>query len=196
MQEPFLEHPWGSKQPVAYKAGPHVHLKAGIQTAPAQFFFKVCCDSRTGVFPTPLWAFPTPAREAAKEGRDWREAMSGNSHNPERGPGLAQPSEKWWPHLGSCLGLGMGCREMPSSPASSISLLRLQQLPPPQAPHNCFPMLLMEARLLMPKPWVGGGWVRTDQGSQGRKLAQRPPNFSTPSVRMGKGRGLDTTQEF
>ena len=69
--------------------------------------------------------------------------------------------------------------------------LRFLQAPsppsPPQAPHNCFPMLLMEARLMMPKPWVGGGWVRADQGSQGRKEhAPETPHYSSPTTRTEK----------
>lgn len=69
--------------------------------------------------------------------------------------------------------------------------LRFLQAPsppsPPQAPHNCFPMLLMEARLMMPKPWVGGGWVRADQGSQGRKEhAPETPYYSPSTTRTGK----------
>lgn len=39
--------------------------------------------------------------------------------------------------------------------------------------------------MLMPKPWVGGGWVRADQGSQG-STSQRPPNFSPPTLKIGK----------
>lgn len=71
--------------------------------------------------------------------------------------------------------------------------LRFLQAPslssPPQAPHNCFPMLLMEARLMMPKPWVGGGWVRADQGSQGRKEhAPETPYYSPPTTGQGRGR--------
>ena len=40
---------------------------------------------------------------------------------------------------------------------------------------------------MMPKPWVGGGWVRADQGSQGRKEhAPETPHYSSPTTRTEK----------
>lgn len=90
--------------------------------------------------------------------------------------------------------LGLGAGRRPSPPLHRP--LRLQQSPsppsPPQAPRNCFPMLLM-----MPKPWVGGGWVRADQGSQGRKAAQARDSLIQPSYRKdGEGGGSDPPREY
>lgn len=77
---------------------------------------------------------------------------------------------------------------MPQSsfPSASKAPAGPRPSPPPQAPRNCFPMLLMDARLLMPKPWVGGWWVRVDQG---RKAAwARDPLTSAP-LPQGQERG-------
>lgn len=51
--------------------------------------------------------------------------------------------------------------------------------------------------LMMPKPWVGGGWVRADQGSQGRKAAQARDSLIQPSYRKdGEGGGSDPPREY
>lgn len=42
--------------------------------------------------------------------------------------------------------------------------------------------------MLMPKPWVGGGWVRADQSSQGRKTAQERGRLKQPKTTMSVAR--------
>lgn len=53
---------------------------------------------------------------------------------------------------------------------------------------------------MMPKPWVGGGWVRADQGSQGRKEhAPETPYYSSPTTRTEKWEArthLEKTMSF
>lgn len=54
--------------------------------------------------------------------------------------------------------------------------------------------------MMMPKPWVGGGWVRADQGSQGRKEhAPETPHYSSPTTRTEKREArshLEKTMSF
>lgn len=71
---------------------------------------------------------------------------------------LSLKPPKGWDEAGASAGNESGRRLDPPLHRP----LRFLQAPsllfsPPQAPHNCFPMLLMETRLMMPKPWVGGG---------------------------------------
>ena len=53
---------------------------------------------------------------------------------------------------------------------------------------------------MMPKPWVGGGWVRADQGSQGRKEHEpETPHYSSPTTRTEKREArthLEKTMSF
>jgi len=107
------------------------------------------------------------------EGQDSQRGMTTPRPRPVRGKDTGPPAT-----LALRTGLGLSLLRLGAGRCGRPLCwpLRHQQAPsplsPPQTPHNCFPMLLMEARLLMPKPWVGGGWVRADQGSQGSKAAQ------------------------
>lgn len=50
--------------------------------------------------------------------------------------------------------------------------------------------------MLMPKPWVGGWWVRVDPGSQGRKAAQaRDPLMQPRYLEDREEGGSDPSQD-